>query len=156
MPELNIIDNPHNRQVIASLMAVYRIYARSWGRERAPEPSFSTECDLSDLRTHPDLGGALNMAAIDLPGVTSGLVMGYQVIVNSTGIIFAVAMSMFFLAVRLPPAGKNFSVCPEPSHPDIDFGDGWVTANPWDKEALHQLLADSLAYVNQMVGEAAE
>jgi len=154
MPQLNVIDHPHNRQVVAALRAVYYVFAKSWGRDRDAVPTFSTEFDLGELRTHPDLGSALNMAAIGLPH-TAGLILGYQVMVNSAGIIFALAMSMGFLAVRLPVTGPKNTVNPILGGPDIDLGADWVTANPWNREALHQRLAASLAYVNGLDKETA-
>jgi len=148
---LNVIDHPQNGKVIATLMAITAVYARSWGMTEVPAPAFSTEFDLGSLRTHPDLGSALNMAAIGLPH-TAGLILGYQVMVNHAGVIFALAISMSYMAVRLPPNKyRPENTPPIPGKPDIDFGGDWVTVSPWGEEALRNTLIESLAYVEGLV-----
>ncbi len=148
---LNVIDHPQNRNTIATLMAITQVYARSWGMTEVPVPTFSTEFDLGGLRTHPDLAGALGTAAIDLPH-TSGLLLGYYVMVNHAGVIFALAISMSYMAVRLPPDKyRPENTPPIPGKPDIDFGGDWVTVNPWGGEALRKTLIESLAYVDGLI-----
>jgi hypothetical protein len=149
MPELNVIDNPHNREVILGLMAVFGLYAEAWEKERFSEPKFSTEFDLGSLRTHPDLGGAMERGAAGLD-YTGGLILGYHVLVNKTGVIFTVAMSMTFLAVRLPPKSAAPLFDPGKDGPEIKFGLGWTCADPWNQEQLHRMMIEALAYVDSL------
>lgn len=144
---LNVIDHPQNSKVIASLMAITHVYASSWGMTEIPAPTFSTNLDMGSLRTHPDLGSAMNMAAIGLPH-TRGWILGYQVLVNHAGIIFALAISMGPLSVRLPPVYKKPINPPTPGQVNIDFGDEWFSVSPWGEEILRKTLIESLAYVD--------
>lgn len=151
---MDVIDNPHNRQVILGLLAAFGLSTQPWEKERYGVPRFSTEFRLDGLRTHPDLGGAMEAAAQGL-AYTGGLILGYHVLVNQAGIIFAVAMSMTFLAVRLPPERETARYDPGQGGPSLDFGPGWVTADPWDANSLRPWMVTALAYADQLAAAAA-
>ncbi len=150
MPVLNVIANPHNRLVIANLLAAYWAYASPADKEDFDGPAFTTEFSLDGLRTHPDLDSAMRTAAQDLD-YTDGLILGYHVLVNPVGVIFAVAMSMSFLTVRLGSVPGNERHVESPgAGPNLNFGEDWMPVNPWNLQSAADLLARAFAYVNRL------
>jgi hypothetical protein len=99
------IDQPANREIILYLLATRSVHERAWKTGKRFDPAFVSEgeMELGDLRTHPDLGSQLSAAARELSGAIHGYVLGYDVLVNTHGVIFAVAMGMLFMAFRLGP-----------------------------------------------------
>lgn len=99
------INQPINREVLAYLMGMSAIYNLLSKREPPPDPVFQMgdEVGLNDLRAHPDLGSVLYSLALEIPGATHGYVLGYDVLINSRGVIFAVATGMMYMAFRVYP-----------------------------------------------------
>jgi hypothetical protein len=109
MTEIGSIHQSLNREVLVYLMTISAVYNLVNRRNPPPEPEFLTDLDMSDLRTHPDLGGFLRVLPQEIPGAFHGYILGYDVLVSSRGVIFAIATGMAYLAFRInPPNPKWF------------------------------------------------
>lgn len=62
MSEINVIANPHNREVILGLMAVFGLYAEAWEKERFGAPKFST---FNPGRGGPDIKFGSGWTCVD-------------------------------------------------------------------------------------------
>lgn len=97
-----------NRSAILYLLTVRSVHEQAWKNNLHYEPAFvESPLGMGELRTHPDLGGLLSGAAPHLPGVTHGYILGYDVLVNADGVIFAMALGMLELNLRLNPPGNQ-------------------------------------------------
>jgi hypothetical protein len=113
--EIGSIHQPLNREALVYLLTIRAVHNLITKRDPPPEPEFLTMLELQDLCTHPDLGGFLRVLPAEIPGAFHGYVLGYDVLVSSRGVIFAIATGMAYLAFRINP--------PNPK---------WY---PWDKTA---------------------
>jgi hypothetical protein len=152
------IDRPVNREVLAYLMGIAAVYNLAAHRDPPDQPRFMTEDEvgLDDLRTHPDLGGLLYGLAQQMPGVTHGYVLGFDVLVNSQGVIFAVATGMMYMAFRVNP--------PDPKTPPPDekatrmesLSCEWQNCAPFgepgDHSGLTRIAGQALENVNRLSG----
>jgi hypothetical protein len=100
MTEIGSIHQPLNREVLVYLMTISAVYNLMAKRNPPLEPEFLTNLDLGDLRTHPELGGFLRVLPQEIPGAFHGYILGYDVLVSSRGVIFAIATGMAYLAFR--------------------------------------------------------
>jgi len=81
------------------------LYARraQVGASTSVPPRFRSpqEVPITELRTHPELIERVSWAARGLRDVQEGNVLGHYVLANKEGHIFALAVSMSFLALRV-------------------------------------------------------
>lgn len=105
--EIGSIHQPLNREVLLYLMTLSAVYNRISKHNPPPEPEFLVDLELRELRTHPDLGGLLYGLSQEIPGAFHGYVLGYNVLVNSRGVIFAIATSMMGMAFRVNPSNDQ-------------------------------------------------
>ncbi|MDY0019521.1 MAG: hypothetical protein RBT47_05935 [Anaerolineae bacterium] len=152
------IQHPLNREILLYMKMVRTMNERDQKPGETLDPKFVPEAEMTVAppRTHPDLGGLLAEVGRDLPGVTHGYVLGYDVLINAQGIIFAVAMSMNLVALRLGPADP-----PSEETPVAELGSleklrrGWMQVDPCatglHPEKLKAHCAEALANVDVLV-----
>ena len=152
--------HPLNREILLYLKMVRVMHESDQKLASTLEPEFTPESEmtLSALRTHPDLGGLLAEAGRELPGVTHGYVLGYDVLVNAREIIFAVAMSMNMVALRVGPATPPSEEAPVTERGSLgQLRRGWMQIDPWTTglqvEKLRAHCAEALANVDALVQE---
>jgi hypothetical protein len=154
MPDFTI-DQPLNREVLLYLMTISAVYERSFEHAPLKTPEFISDgqMSLSGLRVHPDLGGLLSSLAEELPGVTHGYVLGYDVLVNPQGVIFAFATGMMFLSFRVNPPVKQASAPKPPGVSIEDLSKEWHTTTPFNETnalaRLRPLAERALTQANQ-------
>jgi hypothetical protein len=98
------IDLPRNREILLYLLTVRAVYEGK-SPPATLEARFIPEDEIEgvDLRTHPDLGSLLWSAALEIPEALHGYVFGYDVLVDEHGTLFAAAVGMSDLLLRLGP-----------------------------------------------------
>jgi len=105
------------------------------------------------LRTHPDLTEALERLGHTLR-VPPGAAYGYAVLAAPGGVLFAIALGIATLGVRLPerawPLALEFGAVPwaEP-------GDDWVRFDPWDADVPARQHTGDLRYFIELAFEHA-
>jgi len=113
------VQQPLNREVLAYLMAISAVYNLSVGMEPPTKPEFflGYGLDLGRLRAHPELGSMLYQLSTEIPGVSHGYILGYNVLINSRGVVFAFAEGMMGMSFRIhPPGDKRFMPIKESSN----------------------------------------
>ena len=109
-----------NQEIIA-----YLRQKSDWPKESPI--SLLKEVSLSDLRTHPDYGQVfVSDLPVNLKGVTSGIVLGFNVLINSKNVIFAVAMGVGFVAFRLGSQARRVAIKSSVGIPAEGLSDEWV------------------------------
>ncbi|MDY0020120.1 MAG: hypothetical protein RBT47_08980, partial [Anaerolineae bacterium] len=81
------VQHPLNREILLYMKMVRTMNERDRKPGETLEPKFVPEAEMmvTSPRTHPDLGGLLAEVGRDLPGVTHGYVLGYDVLINAQG-----------------------------------------------------------------------
>lgn len=118
-------DHPKNARVVALLKA--KALPKKNGGDVSP-----WDIDDYELHTHPDLREKLREIASDALVECECAAYGYPVLTNNDGIIFAIARGTSDLAFRLPPDGI-LEVVKEGGVVKREYGDDWVTIDPWGK-----------------------
>ncbi len=119
------IRHPQNAGVIALLKS--KAVLKSKGGCSSP-----WDIDEYELHTHPDLRKKLQEIAGNGLAEYECAVYGYPVLANRTGIIFAVARGVAVLDFRLP-ADMRLEVLRGGGKINKEYGDDWVTVDPWRK-----------------------
>jgi len=88
------------------------------------------EVPITELRTHPDLISIVSRAAYRLKDVQEGIVLGYYVLADKEGHIFALATGTGFLALRVgstAPLAKEGAV----GEPVEGLSEDWQAVDAW-------------------------
>ena len=95
----------------------------------------SSPWDIDDyeLHTHPDLREKLREIATSTLVECECAAYGYPVLANKAGVIFAIARGTSDLTFRLPPNSIS-EVIKEGGKIEQEYGDDWVTVNPWGRD----------------------
>lgn len=120
------IRHPHNAGVMALLKS--KAVLKSKGGCRSP-----WDIDEYELHTHPDLRQKLQEIAGNDLAEYECAVYGYPVLAGRNGVVFAVAQGTGDLALRLP-AGVRLEAVRQGGTMNKEYGDEWVTVDPWRKE----------------------
>lgn len=126
---MDSIDDPANVQVLAYLKqkSSPNLLARI-----APQSAIA----YTD-HTHPELGDLLQAACKDLPGRRMSHMFGFLVLVNSGGVICALAESTSTLAFRLPEESRSGALQAGAQAME-NIGKDWVAFNPWKQRVTDQ------------------
>lgn len=118
------ITHPANREALLYLLTLHAMYERG---NRQSDVEFVEEEDMTmgGLRTHPDLGGLLSSASREIPGVIHGYILGYDVLMNARGILFAFATGMNILSFRLYPSAQALQTALEKGPKIQDLSSEW-------------------------------
>jgi hypothetical protein len=152
------ISHPANREVLLYLMLNRRVYRQPHEVEATFEPLFceDAEIELRDLRTHPDLSCPLRIAAGRLPGVKNGYILGYDVLINRHDIVFALAMSMNYIALRLNPPASGVQVAFDQTKTIENLSSEWQSFGAfgpdWSTEQVEALCRKALARADDLAG----
>jgi hypothetical protein len=77
--------------------------------------------------------------------IDAGYILGYNVLINAHGIIFAIAMGTGFMAFRLSPQDRELAA--ELGGATVDgLNQAWVTFDPWDVNLRTNKLIGDLKY----------
>lgn len=139
----------HDTGVVAFLRYMMTPDEQRWPRFR-PVLLSVDEVSISELRVHPDLVDRL--VSLDPPDgrLRLHMFMGAAVLVAQSGVIYALAYSQRFLAVRRG-AGDDHALLEsvaldpterhQPAERVASLGDGWTVAEPWRAASLPALKA---------------
>ena len=137
----------HDAGLIAFLRYMMTPDEQRWPRFRPVLLSIS-DVSMGELRVHPDLIDRL--VSLDPPDGRQRLrmLMGAAVLVAESGVIYALAYSQRFLAVRLGCGEdqallKSVALDPTDRHQPAErvasLGEGWIVAEPWRVASLASL-----------------
>ena len=137
----------HDAGVIAFLRYMMTPDEQRWPRFR-PVLLPVSDVSIGELRVHPDLMDRL--VALDPPDGRQRLrmLMGAAVLVAESGVIYALAYSQRFLAVRLGADEDHALLAStaldatdrhQPAERIASLGEGWVVAEPWRVASLASL-----------------
>lgn len=135
----------HDAGVIAFLQFRMTPDEQGWRRFR-PVLLPVSSVPIGELRVHPDLVDRLVTLEADGPQRLR-MLMGAAVLVAESGVIYALAYSQRFLAVRWSADGdpKLLASVTDPTdlHQSAEriatLGDGWIVAEPWRAASLASL-----------------
>jgi hypothetical protein len=133
--------------VVAFLRYMMTPAEQRWPRFR-PVLLSASDVSMGELRVHPDLIDQL--VALDPPDGRHRLrmFMGAAVLVAESGVIYALAYSQRFLAVRLGAHEDHALLAStaldatdrhQPAERIASLGEGWVVAEPWRVASLASL-----------------
>ena len=134
----------HDTGVVAFLRYMMTPDEQRWPRFR-PVLLSVDDVSISELRVHPDLVDRL--VSLDPPDgrLRLHMFMGAAVLVAESGVIYALAYSQRFLAVRRG-AGDDHALLEsvaldpterhQPAERVASLGDGWTVAEPWRAASL--------------------
>lgn len=137
----------HDAGVVAFLRYMMTPDEQRWPRFRPVLLSMG-DVSMGELRVHPDLIDRL--VSLDPPDGRQRLriFMGAAVLVAESGVIYALAYSQRFLAVRLGAHEDHALLASvaldptdrhQPAERVATLGDGWVVAEPWRVASLAAL-----------------
>ena len=104
---------------------------------------------FSELRTHPDLGERFYLISKDMPDATRGSFFGYDVLINASAIIFALAISMRTMIFRLSPDDRLLAM--ELGGEVVDgLSQEWVSIDAWGSSLpTKKVIVDLQYWCNQ-------
>jgi len=105
----------------------------AWLAEQAPDPPrhfrVHRRVAMERLRCHPDLCERVHALAEELPGAAGRYVEGFPIVLDASGVAFAIAAGTSWLALRLP--GRTHSAVVRSQWGLRNLGGDWVDVDPW-------------------------
>lgn len=146
------LEHPLNVPAVAFLRRLLTPEEKAWPRFAA---SLRRNVPIEELRTHPDLEERLAQIAPPASADHKWILAGSPVLVTPSGLIYAIAQGMDFLALRLGPQSQAVAL---ELHARVveDLGPDWVAVDVWCKHATLSQGTGDLRYLTASALEYAE